>query len=69
MKFKLDENLGNRTQHIFQQQGHDVEAALSEQLGSAPDEYIYEVCLNKGRCLITLDHDFTNAIKYPPAPT
>ena len=65
MKFKLDENFGERTRQIFEAHGYDVETALSEQLGSAPDERIYEVCCSEGRCLVTLDLDFSNTFKYP----
>jgi predicted nuclease of predicted toxin-antitoxin system len=66
MKFKLDENFGERTRHLFEAQGHDVETARGEHLGSAPDRQIYEVCCSEERCLVTLDLDFSNVFKYPP---
>ncbi len=30
MKFKLDENFGARTQHLFQEAGHEVETVFVE---------------------------------------
>ena len=32
MKFKLDENFGSRTQHLFRAEGHDVETVRSQGL-------------------------------------
>ena len=41
MKFKLDENLGNRTRSLIQEAGFDVETVLSEQLvGSTMMHYL-----------------------------
>ncbi|HEY1497206.1 MAG TPA: DUF5615 family PIN-like protein [Candidatus Solibacter sp.] len=45
MKFKLDENLGSRTAHLFNKAGHSVETVLEEGLGGAADEAIFEACL------------------------
>jgi predicted nuclease of predicted toxin-antitoxin system len=66
MKFKLDENFGTRTQQIFQQRGHDVHTVLGENLKSAPDTYLYEICCHEQRCLVTLDLDFTDVVRFPP---
>jgi predicted nuclease of predicted toxin-antitoxin system len=66
MKFKLDENLGNRTRSLFEEAGFDVETVLSEQLVGCTDDVLFEVCKEEGRCLITLDLDFSDVVRYPP---
>ncbi len=65
MKFKLDENLGNRTQDLFRLAGHDVETVLNEKLSGANDEKIFQVCCEEKRCLVTFDLDFANPIHFP----
>ncbi len=67
MKFKLDENFGTRAQAVFYAAGHDVETVVQESLGSAADLALYQVCQDEGRCLVTLDLDFTNVFRFPPA--
>ena len=69
MKFKLDENFGMRTQHIFREAGHDVHTVYQEELQGATDEQIYQVCREEQRCLITLDLDFANVLHFPPQQT
>lgn len=66
MKFKLDEIFGTRTQHIFNDAGHDVHTVYQESLQGASDQRIYEVCCEEGRCLITLDLDFADVVRFPP---
>lgn len=66
MKFKLDENFGNRTQELFCAAGHDVETVRSQKLQGCSDRHIYEVCCAEQRCLVTLDLDFTDVTRYPP---
>ena len=65
MKFKLDENFGNRTQKLFRDAGYDVETALSEKLGGCDDRKIFEVCCAEQRCLVTFDLDFSSPIRFP----
>lgn len=69
MKFKLDENFGTRTQHLFRSHGHDVETVRSQRLQGSPDEFLFRVCQAEQRCLVTLDLDFTNVIRFPPSAT
>jgi predicted nuclease of predicted toxin-antitoxin system len=66
MRVKLDENLGTRTQGQFRDAGHDVQSVLEEELGGATDADIFQVCQAEGRCLVTLDLDFSNVVIYPP---
>jgi predicted nuclease of predicted toxin-antitoxin system len=66
MKFKLDENFGTRTQQLFRTGGHDVQTVRDEGLRGSSDQYLYEVCCTEQRCLVTLDLDFADTIRFPP---
>lgn len=66
MKWKLDENLGSRTAHILRSAGYDVETVLQEQLCGASDETLFEVCIREGRCILTMDVDFADVLRFPP---
>jgi predicted nuclease of predicted toxin-antitoxin system len=66
MRFKLDENLGTRTQRIFKAAEHDVVTVRDESLEGATDQHLYRVCCEEGRCLVTLDLDFADVIRFPP---
>jgi predicted nuclease of predicted toxin-antitoxin system len=67
MKFKLDENFGTRTQQLLRSAGHDVQTVRDEKLEGSSDHHLYEVCCNEHRCLITLDLDFSDVTRFPPA--
>lgn len=69
MKFKLDENFGTRTQKLFQKKGYDVQTVLSEGIQGCSDQNLYEVCCREKRCLVTLDLDFADVIRFPPSGT
>lgn len=69
MKFKLDENLGTRTGNLFLAQGYQVETVRGEGLGGRPDQDLYEACCAEGRCLVSLDLDFSDVTRFPPGPT
>ena len=69
MKFKLDENLGSRSVHLFDKAGQDVETVQQEGLGGATDETIFNVCVREGRCLVSLDLDFADVLRFPPHHT
>lgn len=66
MKFKLDENFGDRTLSLFLQAGHDVHTVFQEELQGASDQVIYVTCCSEERCLITLDLDFSDVVRFPP---
>ncbi len=40
MNFKLDENFGTRTQHIFQELAHGADSVIAEGLGGAADQVL-----------------------------
>ncbi len=69
MKFKLDENLGSRTAGIIAESGHDVATVAQEKLSGTSDERLLEICSAESRCLITLDLDFSDVLRFPPRNT
>ena len=69
MRFKLDENFGDRSAHLFPKAGHDAETVLKEGLGGASDELIFERCIRENRCLLSLDLDFADVVRFPPHKT
>ena len=66
MKAKLDENLGSLGAVFLRGHGIDVATAADQGLLSATDDKILGVCAAEGRCLVTLDMDFSNPLQYPP---
>ena len=66
MRFKLDENLGNRGAEIFREFGHDVDTVPAERLQSADDRSLIDICRREGRCLVSLDLDFSNPLVFRP---
>lgn len=67
MKLKLDENLSERGRALLVAAGHDVSTVALQQMESAPDEAVIEVCRREGRALVTLDLDFANPLDYRPS--
>jgi predicted nuclease of predicted toxin-antitoxin system len=66
LKFKLDENLDPRLAAEFSEAGLEADTVRDEALSGASDAAIYAVCQSEDRCLITLDLDFANPIRFPP---
>ena len=67
MRTKLDENIGLRGASLLRSSGWDVETVVSQQLCSADDRTIIDVCQREDRTLISLDKDFSNTLRFPPA--
>ncbi|MBA3473137.1 MAG: DUF5615 family PIN-like protein [Rubrobacter sp.] len=67
MRFKLDENLGRRSANLFREANHDVSTVWDQGLSAFSDENLLEVCRSEGRALVTLDLDFSNVLRFPPA--
>ena len=69
MRLKLDENLDVRLSALFAAEGHDVDTVSAEGLSGSDDDAIYAACQVTGRALITMDLDFANPFRFPPATT
>ncbi len=48
---------------------HDVETVAQEKLSGATDDVIYEICVREQRCLLSLDLDFADVVRFPPHKT
>jgi predicted nuclease of predicted toxin-antitoxin system len=68
LNFKLDENLDPRLVSMFEQAGHTADTVLAERLSGAEDEAVYQICCREARCLVTLDLDFANPLRFAPEP-
>lgn len=64
MKFKLDENLGRRGKELLNSAGHDVATVYDQNLTRAEDVELIGACRREGRCLVTLDLDFGNPLRF-----
>ena len=69
MRIFLDENLSIEFAVLLSRSGHDAVCAREQALGGASDEQIWAHCLREQRILITLDSDFSDRRKFPPALT
>lgn len=66
---KLDENMPDSAIEILRSSGHDVELARDEDLAGADDQALLAAASSEGRVLITLDTDFADVVRHPPAGT
>jgi predicted nuclease of predicted toxin-antitoxin system len=69
MRLKLDENLDTRLAPWLVSMGHDVQTVREEQLSGAADEEIFAAAFGERRSLVTLDLDFSDPMRFPPAKT
>jgi predicted nuclease of predicted toxin-antitoxin system len=67
MKLKLDENFGRRCIDILSNTGHDAATVADQQMSGAADEDVIQAAHAESRCLVTLDLDFANPLRFKPA--
>ena len=67
MKFKIDENLPVEIADLLRSSGHDADTVHDEGLVGSPDANVIGACKSEGRCLITLDLDFSDMRAYTPS--
>lgn len=67
MKLKLDENFGRRCVDILISSGHDVATVAGQHMSGAADQDVIQACHAESRCLVTLDLDFANPLRFKPA--
>ena len=67
MRLKLDENLGSACASLLKAAGHDVLTVPDQGLCSAADEAVIAASRAEGRCLVTLDLDFGNPLRFRPS--
>ena len=66
MRFKLDENLGRRGKDLLTASGHDVATIYDQNLTQAAGADVIKACQQEDRCLVTLDLDFENPLRFNP---
>jgi predicted nuclease of predicted toxin-antitoxin system len=67
VRFKLDENLPTEFARALKLRGHDALTVRDQGLGGSADPLIAEAVQKEGRILATLDRDFADIRRYPPA--
>jgi predicted nuclease of predicted toxin-antitoxin system len=67
VKFKRDENLSRRAADLILAASHDAVTVANQGLRGAADETLFEKCRRESRALVTLDRDFGQVLRYPPA--
>ena len=69
MEFKLDETFGRSVQRLFHDAGHDCLTVTDQGLRGAEDDLVLAAAAGEHRILVTMDQDFTNVLRFPPART
>jgi predicted nuclease of predicted toxin-antitoxin system len=69
VKLLLDENLSQLDSVHLRQQGYDAVAVIEAGLSGASDDRVRAYAIESGSVLVTLDADFGNILRFPPAAT
>ena len=67
MRFKVDENLPVEAAVLLRDADHEADTVHDEALAGADDETVFEAAQAERRVLVTLDRDFADIRRYPPA--
>lgn len=69
MKLFLDENLSSQHSSYLRELGYDAVSVTEVGLSGQPDVKIREFAVANDRILVTLDADFADILRFPPAGT
>lgn len=67
LRFKIDENSPFEFVQMLRDAGFDAEHALDEALGGKSDATLAAFAQGEGRAIVTLDLDFADVRRFPPA--
>jgi predicted nuclease of predicted toxin-antitoxin system len=67
LRIKFDENLGDLGADVLRAAGHDVTTVAEEGLHATSDANLIEICRSERKCLVTLDLDFSNPLRFDPS--
>ena len=67
MRFKIDENLPPEAAMLLREAGPDALTVWDQGMQGATDRVLMDVCRQETRSLLTLDLDFADIRRYPPA--
>jgi len=67
VKLLFDENLSPAHAQAARDAGHDAVAVRECGLGGAADTEVWARAVAEERILVTLDADFSNVVRFPPA--
>jgi predicted nuclease of predicted toxin-antitoxin system len=69
VRFLLDENLSPHHAGTLRALGHEAASVVELKLSGAGDSVVRDVAVSDDRILVTLDADFANVLRFPPAET
>jgi len=69
VKLLLDENISPKHAAMLRQQGHDAVAVTEAGLSGESDDKVRAFAIESGRVLVTLNAEFANILRFPPAGT
>ena len=69
MKLLLDENLSPLHGRTLRALGQDAVSVVELGLSGADDSVVRDAAIKEERILVTLDADFANVLRFPPAGT
>lgn len=69
MKIKIEENLGKSVKELLVNAHFDVLSVPDQNVSGISDEELFRLIKEEKRCLITLDKDFSDIIRFNPAGT
>jgi predicted nuclease of predicted toxin-antitoxin system len=67
LRLKLDENMQGDLAGLLAARGYDVADVFSEGLSGHKDRQVLTAAASEGRLLVTLDLDFADLRRHPPA--